>query len=47
MEEHENCRYRFFKWIVRMALRHRRIYWLLWGLIAVLFAVGVNIKELW
>lgn len=46
MEDHQNCRYHFFKWLVRMALRHRRIYWLLWGILAVIMAVGFNVKDL-
>ena len=33
--EHKNCRYRFWTWLIRLALRHRRIYWLLWGVLAV------------
>ena len=34
-DEHKNCRYRFWRWLIEKACRNRRIYWLLWGLLAV------------
>lgn len=46
MEEHENCRYRFWKWLIEQALKHKRVYWLLWGVLAAIFAAGINLAEL-
>lgn len=46
MEDHKNCRYRFLKWLVRTALRYKSIYWLLWGMLIAVCAIGFNIKEL-
>ncbi len=34
--EHKNCRYRFWRWLIGLALKNRRVYWLLWGMLAVL-----------
>lgn len=35
-EHHESCRYRFWRWLIGLALKHRQIYWLLWGILAVI-----------
>ena len=35
-EHHEASRYRFWRWLIELALKHRQIYWLLWGILAVI-----------
>jgi len=32
----EEYRYWFWKWLICKALRHTRIYWLLWGVLVVM-----------
>ena len=34
-ENHQGCRYCFWRWLIKAALKHRKIYWLLWGMLAV------------
>ena len=45
-EEHKNCRYRFWKWLIEQALNHKRVYWLLWGALIALRIAGHGIGEL-
>lgn len=35
-DEHTNCKYSFWKWLVQYATKNQRIYWLLWGLLVAL-----------
>ena len=35
MEEHQ-CKYKFWRWVLTKAIKNPKVYWLLWGLIAVL-----------
>lgn len=30
-EKHENCKYKFWKWLIKFATQNKKIYWLLWG----------------
>ncbi len=33
---HHECRYRFWRWLIELALKHWQIYWLLWGILVVI-----------
>ncbi len=46
MKKHKNCRYLFWRWLITKSLQHRKIYWLLWGILAAICALGINIAEL-
>jgi len=35
MKDDHDCRYRFWRWLIEKAISSRRIYWLLWGMLAV------------
>lgn len=32
-EQHTNCKYSFWKWLIKFATQNKKIYWLLWGLV--------------
>lgn len=34
MTEHDNCKYNFWKWLITFGTTNKKVYWLLWGLIA-------------
>lgn len=35
MKDDHDCRYRFWRWLIEKAISSRRIYWLLWEMLAV------------
>lgn len=35
MKEHHQCRYHFWRWLICLAMKNSRIYWLLWGMLVV------------
>lgn len=35
MKEH-SCKYRFWRWLITLATANKKVYWLLWGMIAVM-----------
>ena len=46
MQKHKNCRYKFLKWLITKAVENKKVYWLLWGILAAMCVAGINIAEL-
>ncbi len=46
MKEHKFCRYRFFKWLIVQAVKDKKLYWLLWGIILALCFAGSRMADL-
>lgn len=30
------CKYRFWRWLIKTALKNKKVYWLLWGVLVIL-----------
>ncbi|MBP3545597.1 MAG: hypothetical protein J6K16_00510 [Alphaproteobacteria bacterium] len=43
MTEHQNCCYKFWRWLFALAIKHKKIYWLLWGMILALCLAGRDV----